>query len=88
MTIKQLRKQINEIDHAIINLLAERMDLVKRIGGLKRSEGKEPLDSDRWHQILMDRVAYARERGVSEQLIEKIWHEVHDHALEIEKSDE
>jgi len=85
MDIQTSRKQIDDIDHHIIDLIAKRFEHVKEIGNVKKAEGKDPLDSDRWHYILMDRVAYARERGVSTKLIETLWHDIHDHALEIEK---
>ncbi|MDA1316398.1 MAG: chorismate mutase [bacterium] len=88
MKIKDLRMQIDKLDHAIIDLIAKRFELVKEIGSLKKENGIEPLDTKRFYQVLMDRVAYARERGVSEKLIETVWHDIHDHSLEIEKSDE
>jgi chorismate mutase len=88
MTIQVLRKQIDEVDHAIIDLIARRFGHVKEIGSIKKNEGTDPLDADRFDQVLMDRVAYAREQGISEKLIETIWHEIHDHALDIETSDE
>ena len=88
MNITELRKQIDEVDHAIIDLITKRFEYVKDIGALKKIERKDPLDTDRFRQVLIDRVAYARERGVDKKIIETIWHEIHNHALEIETSNE
>ena len=73
--IENLRKQIDEIDELIINLLAKRMDVVKKIGQLKKQHNIPPLDQTRWQKLIKSKKGY----------IKRIWEIIHEEALKIEK---
>gem|GEM_PF-2554864 len=83
-----LRKQIDEIDHKIIDLLALRKDVVSEVGRLKKKKGTGVLDSTRWEQVLIDRKGYARDRNVSEEFTAHVWELIHRYSLKIEHSNE
>lgn len=74
--LKILRKQIDEIDESIINLLAKRMKIVKKVGQLKKKQNIPVLDSARWQEIIRSKKGF----------VKKIWEIIHDEALKIEKS--
>lgn len=71
-----LRKQIDEIDEQIVNLLAERMKTVKNIGLLKKKLNIPPLDLVRWQRITKTKNGF----------VKKIWEIIHEEALKIEKT--
>ncbi|MFH1534300.1 MAG: chorismate mutase [Nitrospirota bacterium] len=50
--IQNLRKNINEIDTKISDLLKERLNSVKKIGEIKKSQNLPVIDSDREKEIL------------------------------------
>ncbi len=83
--LEKLRKQIDEIDQNIINLIAQRMDIVKFIGEYKKKNNLAPLQLKRWHQILKSRKNQANKLNINPQLIENIWNNIHKEALKIEK---
>ncbi|MCR4276904.1 MAG: chorismate mutase [Candidatus Roizmanbacteria bacterium] len=68
------RKQIDALDEQIVNLLEERMKVVKEIGVLKKQQNIPPLDSTRWQEIIKTKKGY----------IKKIWEIIHEKALKVE----
>ncbi len=70
------RKQIDEIDGQIVNLLAERMKVVKKVGIFKKQLNIPPLDSARWQEVIKTKKGF----------IKKIWKIIHEEALKIEET--
>jgi chorismate synthase len=65
--LKGLRDSIDLLDHNIVLLLAERQELVRQIGALKRSRGRKILDKTRQNQILRKQLAVAGELGLDKR---------------------
>jgi len=86
--LKKHREQIDLIDRAIIDLLAQRMSHVKSIGMIKKGQDIAPFDDNRWQEVLHDRIEFGKQHGLSMRMIKDIWNSIHEHALEIEKSHE
>jgi chorismate mutase len=57
--LASLRENIDKIDDQIIQKLAERMQIVQKIGEYKRDNGVTILQVNRWDQIMNKRGAYA-----------------------------
>ena len=74
--LDDLRKQIDEIDKSIINLLAKRMETVKKIGQLKKKRNIPVLDKSRWKKVIKSKKGF----------VKKIYNIIHEEALKIEKS--
>lgn len=64
MQLEDLRKQLNELDRRLIELIAERQTVVERVGELKRSSSKATRDYEREKQVLEGARATAIELGV------------------------
>jgi len=79
------RKQIDEIDAQIIDLLAKRFEIVKKVGEYKKERNIPPLQPERWQQVLQTRKNLAKEKWLNPELIEKIWNLIHEEALKLEK---
>lgn len=73
--LDDLRKQIDKIDESIVNLLSKRIEIVKRIGGLKKKNNIPVLDKLRWQKIIRSKKGY----------VKKIWEIIHSEALKVEK---
>jgi chorismate mutase/prephenate dehydratase len=50
--VKELRKQIDEIDRKVVEFLDKRVEIVKEIGRLKRDKGAEIFDPERESKVL------------------------------------
>ena len=52
MPIEELREKIDRIDERILGLLEERVDIVKKIGAVKRKKGLPIDDIDREREVV------------------------------------
>ena len=57
--LEELRTSIDKIDDQIIQKIAERMQVVQKIGEFKRDNGVTILQVNRWDQIMHKRSAFA-----------------------------
>lgn len=80
-----LRKEIDEIDEDIIDLLAKRFEIVKKIGILKKQKGVVPLDEKRWQDVLSSRIEKAIILDLPKEFIEKLFSIIHEYSIKVEE---
>lgn len=72
--IDELRAGIGAVDRQIIERVAERVDLARRIGELKRETGGPTLDPEREAAVIRRAVEAAREHDLpAEPIRELFW---------------
>lgn len=72
--LERLRREIEALDARIIEAVARRVDLARRIGELKRADRSAALDPEREAAVIRRAVADARERGLpTEPVRELFW---------------
>lgn len=69
-SLVDLRAQIDDLDHRIIDLLAQRMRVVSELSAVKRAEGLRVRDPARERAVLEDRTQIGAQHGLSRELIE------------------
>ncbi len=84
-TLDELRKEIDLLDEALLQVIAKRMEIVQEIGKLKKDMKVEPLDEERWQNVLNRIGLVAKKYNLPEDLVKKIYDEIHKAALIIEK---
>ena len=83
--LKKYRQEIDNIDKEIIELLAKRFEIVKKIWKYKKQNNITPLQKWRWDEVLENRKQIAKNLWINEKLIENIWNLIHKEALNLEK---
>ena len=76
-----LRQQINHIDDEILNLLSNRMNVVREIGAYKRDNDITILQQKRWNKIINKGKHYASLHGLNEEFIIKYLQNIHDESI-------
>lgn len=71
--LADLRSQIEELDQAIVRLVARRRGLARDIGSAKRAAGLPAVDPDREHAVLARVTAIARAEGMPDQEIRRLY---------------
>jgi len=71
--LERLRKRIDEVDTRLVELLAERMDIVSRVAAYKRRSGAQIRDVDREQALLNARRDQAESLGLSPDPVESIY---------------
>lgn len=67
------RKEIQDMDRAMVELLAERVALGRRIGSLKRAAGLPVLDPGREAEVIRGVTAMARDSGLPPEGVREIF---------------
>lgn len=83
--LELLREDIDAADQKLLEALAERMAVVQSVGEYKKQNTLPQLDQARWQKVLEDKLAKAKELGLSEDLVKEIYETIHKHALRVEK---
>jgi len=77
----ELRTQIDKIDDIVFQKMAERMQIVEKIGNYKKENGITILQVNRWDEILNKRVAYAKALKLSPEFAEKLLELIHSESI-------
>jgi chorismate mutase len=82
--LRQLRDEIDEIDEAIVELLARRLRLVMKVGEYKRANGLAVYDAERERDLLA-RVANAAPSPLEPAMAQRIFQCVIQESRDLEK---
>lgn len=83
--ITEYRIKIDEIDTQILELLTQRIEIVKQVGEYKKIHKLPPLDPIRWEEILLRLKSRCEELDINYQLIADLWNRIHEYTVELEK---
>jgi chorismate mutase len=78
------RHQIDSIDYQILELLAQRMDIVKKIGLYKNKHNIAIFQLDRWRQIQKTRLAFGSKLGLNPDFLNKIMELIHKESINVQ----
>ena len=76
--IHELRKQIDELDNQLMELLAKRMRVCREIGQYKKEHNMTVLQTVRYNEIQNKRGAQGALCGMDPDFVRKIFEEVHE----------
>ncbi len=79
--IHELRKQIDELDNQLMNLLAKRMRVCREIGQYKKEHNMTVLQHARYSEILDKRGAQGSLCGMGTEFVKKIFENVHEESV-------
>ncbi|MBS0011159.1 MAG: bifunctional 3-deoxy-7-phosphoheptulonate synthase/chorismate mutase type II [Bacteroidales bacterium] len=79
--LTEFRRQIDHWDAELIRILRNRMSISEEIGRYKKKENITILQTGRWSEILEDRLAKARQQGMSDQFIIEIFKQIHKESI-------
>lgn len=82
-----LRKRIDKIDEYLIKKIKERLSLMPQIAKAKKTKNMQVSQPEREKQVLEERKKIAKELGVSEKLVEKIFKELIEEGRRIQEKD-
>jgi chorismate mutase len=77
LTIAEFRRQIDNLDDHLVDILERRMRVAECIGNFKRENKITILQSNRWDEILKRVTERANAVGLRETYISKIFHIIH-----------
>ncbi len=79
--INALRKQIDEIDMSILEILAKRMRISREIGQYKKEHDMPILQSQRYDEIISKRVADGKSMSMGEEFLNTVFEAIHEESV-------
>ena len=79
--LTQLRKQIDEYDTGLLEILSARMRVAREIGRYKKEHNMPVLQTSRYDEILQKRVAQAAQFGISPDFVQTIFVAIHEESV-------
>ncbi|HWS00140.1 MAG TPA: chorismate mutase [Prolixibacteraceae bacterium] len=79
--LENLRGRIDEIDHEIMEVLAQRMSIVRQIGQYKKENKVTALQINRWAQIMEDRSRLAEKLSLDDNFIQALFQLIHEDSV-------
>lgn len=80
-SLTELRKQIDECDNDLIELLAKRMRVSREIGLYKKEHEIQVVQTDRYSEILEKRGAQGALCGIDSECVKKIFEAIHEESV-------
>jgi chorismate mutase/prephenate dehydratase len=76
MDLAELRRQLDDVDRGLVDLIARRLELVAGVGAAKAGTDTPVRDAGRERAVLDAVEAAAEERGVSGELVRRIFRDI------------
>jgi chorismate mutase len=83
-TLEELRREIDRLDHELLQLLAARTRIVEQIGEYKRENNVTILQLERWKQILNDRIPSGACQGLEPEFVRQLYILIHNESLRLQ----
>ncbi len=83
--LEDWRKQIDQLDEDVLNLLAKRIEIVRKIGRFKKEQNIPTFDKDRWNKVLTSMLSKSEELGLSKDFTKKLFNLIHKYSVKIQK---
>ena len=80
-----LRKDIDEVDRLMLDLLSRRAKVVRMIGEEKLRSQIDVVDPERWNTHLSRLKEEGRRMDLDEDYVERIWDLIHKQSCKIQK---
>jgi chorismate mutase/prephenate dehydratase len=85
--LEPIRKEIDEADRQLIQILARRFNAVKRVGALKQAEADQPLlDTERERRVQASWIQDAEALGLSAPFARRVLKEILNHSRRMQES--
>ncbi len=79
--LNEYRIQIDKFDKSLMDILEERMEIVKKIGQYKKDNKITILQTSRWEQIIENNLTEGSNRGFSEKFINRLFKAIHQESI-------
>ena len=79
--IVKLRKQIDEIDNQLMEMLSKRMRVCREIGHYKKEHNMTVLQTSRYNEILDKRGAQGALCGMAPEFVAKVFENIHEESV-------
>lgn len=84
--LEELRAEVDVIDQVLIWALGNRMKLAGEIATIKTAHDMKTLQPRRWKQVIKKVLSRARDAGLRQAFVRKLFEEIHHESLSAQKT--
>jgi len=81
LSLEGLRVEIDQLDDEVMRIFDARMKVVEKIGSLKKENKITILQTERWTDIMKNRLQFANKKGMSEEFIKNVFKAIHQESI-------
>ncbi|MGE9516809.1 MAG: chorismate mutase [Solitalea-like symbiont of Tyrophagus putrescentiae] len=81
----KFRDQIDRLDTSLLKILAERVEVVKKVGEYKKLNSLPIYQPDRYKELIKRRQKLGSSIGLDEDFVGKLFNLIHDNSVSIQK---
>ncbi len=85
--MSELREGVDELDSRLLELLGQRMNIVREMGLLKTKQNVSTLQPHRWQEIIEDRVRKGGDLNLSGDFVLQLMQSIHEEAIRQQEVD-
>ena len=85
--MSELREEVDTVDSQLVELLGQRMKIVREMGRLKTEQNVSTLQPHRWQEIVQDRVKKGTGLNLSEDFVLQVMQSIHEEAIRQQEAD-
>lgn len=82
--LSDLRKEIDRLDQKLLELLSKRMSVSEKIAIFKKENGLSIVQTDRYHDILIKRIAEAVSMNMNPEFMRKVLEAIHEESVRVQ----
>jgi chorismate mutase len=82
--LNRLRLEIDETDKLLLQQLAQRMEIIKRMGEIKAENNISILQMERWKKILSERTEIGENLGIDKSFLFSLLQLIHEESIKIQ----
>ncbi len=86
--LQMLRTEIDEVDKQLMQILSRRMNICREIATVKKEHNLTVLQSNRWEQVLQDKITMADRLGIDGDFVRRLYESIHTESLRIQIEEE
>ncbi|MBR1769871.1 MAG: bifunctional 3-deoxy-7-phosphoheptulonate synthase/chorismate mutase type II [Bacteroidales bacterium] len=84
--LQMYREEINDIDENICILMAERMNLSKKIAQIKIEKNMTVFQADRWKEVMNRTLERGEQAGLSKDFLQEIYNIIHQESVRLQEN--
>ena len=82
--LSSLRAEIDQLDKQLWEIIAQRMDIAREIGEIKRTHNEPIVQTQRYQQVLDQCLKWGKEKGISEDAVREVMDALHKESVRVQ----
>ncbi len=79
--LSKFRVEVDQLDHQLMEILAERFKVIDKIGAHKRDQGLAVFQPDRWTSVMESRTKEGVAKNLSEKFMKELLFAIHEESV-------